>query len=95
MKSRVASEIQRCVDTIGELLGLPVSLTDVDSNSLRFSPHSEDRIDDVRRNLLLMRNSAVVREWFAEIPLRVEPHPDRDNLSRVLPSDFLWLIGAD
>jgi hypothetical protein len=26
----MASEIQRCVDTIGELLGLPVSLTDID-----------------------------------------------------------------
>ena len=38
----MASQIQRWVDAIGELLGLPVSLTDVDPNSLRFSPHAED-----------------------------------------------------
>ena len=45
----MASEIQRCIDAIGELLGLPVSLTDVDLNSLRFIPHAEDMIDEVRR----------------------------------------------
>lgn len=90
----MASEIQRCVDTIGEVLGLPVSLTDIDLNSLRFSPHAEDRIDDVRRDSLLLRTTAPwVRAWFAEYgvgratkPVRVEPHPDRDTYSRmVLP----------
>ncbi len=88
----MASEIQRCVDTLGELLGLPVSLTDVDLNSLRFSPHAEDKIDDVRRDSLLLRTTAPwVREWFAEYgvgrstkPVRVEPHPDRATMSRMV-----------
>jgi hypothetical protein len=35
----MASEIQRSVDTIGELLGLQVSLTDVDLNWLRLRPN--------------------------------------------------------
>ena len=88
----MASDIQRCVDAIGELLSLPVSLTDVDLNSLRFSPHTEDLIDEVRRDSLLMRHTAPwVREWFAEYgvgrttkPVRVEPHPDRDTMSRLV-----------
>lgn len=86
------SDIQRCVDAIGELLSLPVSLTDVDLNSLRFSPHTEDLIDEVRRDSLLMRRTAPwVREWFAEYgvgrttkPVRVEPHPGRDTMSRLV-----------
>lgn len=88
----MAAEIQRCVDTIGEVLALPVSLTDIDLNSLRFSPHAEDQIDEVRRDSLLLRTTAPwVREWFAEYgvgrstkPVRVEPHPDRDTMSRVV-----------
>jgi hypothetical protein len=35
----MASKIQRCVDTIGEPLRLPVSLTDVDLNRLRLRPN--------------------------------------------------------
>ncbi len=88
----MASEIQRCVDAIGELLELPVSLTDVHLNSLRFSPHPEDLIDEVRRDSLLMRHTAPwVRDWFAGYgvgrttkPVRVEPHPERDTMSRVV-----------
>lgn len=88
----MASEIQRCVDAIGELLGLPVSLTDVDLNSLRFSPHTEELIDEVRRDSLLLRHTAPwVREWFAEYgvgktikPVRVEPQPSRETMSRVV-----------
>jgi len=88
----MASDIQRCVDAIGERLSLQVSLTDVDLNSLRFSPHTEDLIDEVRRDSLLMRHTAPwVRAWFAEYgvgrttkPVRVEPHPDRDTMSRLV-----------
>lgn len=88
----MASQVQRCVDAIGEVLGLPVSLTDVDLNSLRFSPHTEELIDEVRRDSLLLRHTVPwVREWFAEYgvgrttkPVRVEPHPDRDTMSRVV-----------
>lgn len=88
----MASEIQRCVDTIGDVLGQPVSLTDVDLNSLLFSPHAEGLIDEVRRDSLLLRTTAPwVRDWFAEYgvgrssrPVRVEPHPDRETMSRVV-----------
>lgn len=88
----MASEIQRCVDAIGGLLGRPVSLTDVELNSLSFSPHADDAIDDVRRDSLLQRTTAPwVREWFGEYgvgrttkQVRVEPHPDRDTMSRLV-----------
>jgi hypothetical protein len=90
----MTSQTQRCVDSIGELLGLPVSLTDGDLNSLLFSPHPDDLIDEVRRDSLLHRTTAPwVRQWFFEYgvgrsakPVRVEPHPKRETMSRlVLP----------
>lgn len=86
----MTSEIQACVEAIADRLGLPVSLTDADLDSLVFSPHPDELLDEVRRDSILLRSTAPwVKDWFAEYgvgkssrPIRVEPHPAHSTLSR-------------
>lgn len=86
----MASEMQACVEAIADRLALPVSLVNPDLDSLVFSPHPEDMLDEVRRDSILMRTTAPwVREWFAAYgvgktahPVRVEPHPEHSTHSR-------------
>jgi hypothetical protein len=88
---------QLLVEAIADRLGLPVSLTDPNLNSLCFSPHSDELIDDVRRDSLLYRTTAAwVREWFlsygvdrATGPVRIAPLPGTTTLGRwVVPVRF-------
>jgi hypothetical protein len=86
----VFDDLQRRVNEIARQVGLPVSLTTPDLDSIVFSPHSGLIIDDVRSKSLLSRGTEewVVR-WFRQAgvgsslkPTLVPGIPEKEAMSR-------------